>query len=186
MHLRILSIAIVLIGFSIFGQTPSNNEWTESEIAQYKILRNLGTYVYRKEKNELLKDSLFTQYICFEHFLKDPDTVRKEKRVKAFDTIFGFFSQTVNKIGLENLDAKPIRFYKNHEIYKPFIKDFAKEDISGEKMYANDQNVFVWFKKETPEEPLGTLLFEPQSNKLLAWIMLNQGGYKYFLLFNLF
>ena len=53
-------------------------------------------------------------------------------------------------------------------------------------MYVADQNVFVWFKKEDPEEPLGTLLLEPQTNKLLAWIMIDQGGYKYFLIFNLF
>ena len=100
----------------------SNSDWTTNELTQYKTLQKLGSYVYKKEKDELSRDSLFTQYIYFEHLLKDPDTARKDRRVQAFDTIFDFFRQTVNKIGLENLDAKPIRFYKDHEIYKPFDK----------------------------------------------------------------
>lgn len=183
---RILSLALFLICFFSFGQTVPDGNWTANELTQYKTLQKLGSYVHKKEKNELSRDTLFTKYIYFDYLLKDPDTARKERRVEAFDTIFEFFRQTVNKIGLENLDAKPIRFYKNHEIYKPFDKNVAKESINNEKMYADDQNVFVWFKKENPENPLGTLLFEPQTNKLLTWIMIDQGGYKYFLLFNLF
>lgn len=175
---------LLIISFS-FGQTVPDGNWTANELTQYETQRKLGSYVHKKEKNELSRDTLFGNYIYFDYLLKDSDTARKERRVEAFDTIFDFFRQTVNKIGLENLDAKPIRFYKNHEIYKPFDKNVAKESISGEKMYAADQNVFVWFKKENPEEPLGTLLLEPLTSKLLAWIMIDQGGYKYFLLFNL-
>ena len=184
-QIKITALSMFFLGFLSFGQTISHSDWTANELKQYKTLQKLGSYVHKKEKNELSRDTLFSNYIYFDYLLKDTDTARKERRVEAFDTIFDFFRQTVNKIGLENLDAKPIRFYKDHEIYKPFNKNLAKESISGEKMYAADQNVFVWFKKENPEEPLGTLLLEPQTNKLLAWIMIDQGGYKYFLLFNL-
>jgi hypothetical protein len=185
-QVKIIALSMLFLGSLSFGQTISKSDWTNNELTQYKTLRKLGSYVYKKEKDELSRDSLFTKYIYFDHLLRDPDTARKERRIQAFDTIFDFFRQTVNKIGLENLDAKPIRFYKDHEIYKPFDKNLAKESISGEKMYADDQNVFVWFRKENPGEPLGTLLFEPRTSKLLAWIMIDQGGYKYFLIFNLF
>jgi len=53
-------------------------------------------------------------------------------------------------------------------------------------MYTKDANVFAYYRKEEPDNPLGTLLFEPETSKLIAWIMINQGGYKYFLIFNLF
>ena len=53
-------------------------------------------------------------------------------------------------------------------------------------MYAKDDNVFAYFRKEEPENPLGVLLFESETDKLAAWIMINQGGYGYFLTFNLF
>ncbi len=78
-----------------------------------------------------------------------------------------------------------MRFYKHHKIYKPFDEQQIKESISGEKMYKKDKNVFAYYRKEYPENPLGALLFEPETNKLVAWIMINQGGYKYFLTFNL-
>jgi hypothetical protein len=53
-------------------------------------------------------------------------------------------------------------------------------------MYTKDSNVFAYYRKDEPENPLGTLLFESGTDKLAAWIMINQGGYKYFLTFNLF
>ncbi len=84
------------------------------------------------------------------------------------------------------MDAKPVRFYKKHKIYKPFEKELAKESIDGDKLYTESSNVFVYYIKKEPENPLGTLLFDPDTDKLVAWIMIDQGGYKYFLTFNLF
>jgi len=96
-----------------------------------------------------------------------------------------FFRKTVDSIGIDNLDAKPVRFYNDHEIYKTFDKEIAKESVTGEKMYTEDTNVFAYYRKEDPKNPLGTLLFEPETGKLVAWIMINQGGYRCFLTFNL-
>jgi uncharacterized membrane protein YvbJ len=79
-------------------------------------------------------------------------------------------------VGLINLGAKPVRFFKHDkEFYKPFtqeIKDLASMTL-------------VYFDKRRPDEPLGTLLFEQKTHKLGAWILINQGGYHYFLTFNL-
>ncbi|WP_302850186.1 hypothetical protein [Polaribacter cellanae] len=44
-------------------------------------------------------------------------------------------------------------------------------------MYTKDANVFAYFKKEEPENPLGVLQFESTSNKLGSWIFINLGGY---------
>ena len=111
---------------------------------------------------------------------------RREERLTKFDAIFSFFRNKIDSIGVSKLDAKPVRFYKEHKIYEPFDEKVAKESISGEKMYTKHQNVFAYYRKDDPDNPLGVLLFEPNTNKLASWILINQGGYKYFLLFNLF
>jgi hypothetical protein len=182
-----LLIGVLLLASSLcIGQKINSEIWTKNELTQYSKLTELANYVYNKEKSEISKDSLFKKYIYFDNVLNDTVSERKEKRLVAFDTIFYYFRKNLNTIGIKNLDAKPVRFYKNHKIYEPFKEEIARETIGVEKMYTKDANVFAYYKKNEPENPLGTLLFEPETDKLVAWIMINQGGYKYFLTFNLF
>ncbi len=182
---RIL-IGLILLTTSLgFGQNNTEN-WTENDKTQYIKLKELANYVYKKEKTEISKDSLFNKYIFFNYVLNDTVSERRERRIVAFDTLFYYFKKTVDSIGLENLDAKPVRFYKNHKIYEPFEEEKTKlETVGGEKMYTKDNNVFAYYRKDEPENPLGVLLFEPETDKLRAWIMINQGGYRYFLTFSL-
>lgn len=184
-NLILIAILLLISSFS-FGQKISNENWTISEKNQYSKLTELANYVYKKEKNKISKDRLFKKYIYFDYVLNDTVSTRREKRLVAFDTIFYPFRKNLDSLGIKNLDAKPVRFYKNHKIYEPFKEENAKETISGEKMYTKDSNVFAYYRKEDPENPLGTLLFEPETAKLVSWIMINQGGHKYFLTFNLF
>ncbi|MFK7749720.1 MAG: hypothetical protein AB8B65_15085 [Kordia sp.] len=163
----------------------NTKDWTETEKAQYKSLYELANYIYKKEKKAISKDTLFSKHIYFDYVLKDTIAKRKEGRIKKFDTLFYYFRQRVDSIGLENLDAKPIRFYKNHEIYKPFKEELSKQTVGGKKMVPKSDNVFVYFRKEEPDKPLGRLLFDPNTHKLVAWVMLNQGGHNFFLTFNL-
>jgi len=184
---RILIGAILLSPIIGFGQNEMVENWTENDTAQYSNLKELARYVYKKEKSEISKDSLFAKYIFFDNILNDTVSERREGRVAVFNNLFDYFRKTIDSIGWENLDAKPLRFYKNHKIYEPFDEDKAKlKALGGEKMYAKDDNVFAYFRKEEPENPLGVLLFESETDKLAAWIMINQGGYGYFLTFNLF
>ncbi len=183
---KILITVLFLSTFLCFSQEKNSENWTINERAQYKKLTELTNYVNNKEKSQISKDSLFIKYIYFDYVLKDTVNERKERRLASFDTIFYYFRKTVDSIGIKKLDAKPIRFYKNHEIYEPFDEEKAIKSVNGEKMYSKNKNVFAYFRKEEPDSPLGALLFEPNSNKLAAWIMINQGGYKYFLTFNLF
>ena len=182
---KILILVLLVTSSFCFGQNTRTKNWTENEKTQYEKLTELANYVYKKEKSEISKDSLFEKFIYFDYVLNDTVSERKEKRLVAFDTIFYYFRKNLDSIGLKNLDAKPVRFYKNHKIYKPFKEELTRETVGGEKMYTKDINVFAYFRKEEPETPLGTLLFEPKTDKLVAWIMINQGGYKYFLTFNL-
>ena len=182
----IIKCILILVTCFCFGQKNDFKNWTEHEKSQYSILNELAQYVSGKQKSEISKDTLFNKFIFFDYVLKDTDLERRENRLATFDTLFYSFRKTIDSFGLENLDAKPMRFYKDHEIYKPFDVRFAKESISGEKLYIKDENIFAYYRKENPENPLGELAFEPKTNKLVAWIMLDQGGYKYFLTFNLF
>ncbi|WP_159778495.1 hypothetical protein [Flavobacterium sp. 9AF] len=183
---KILIGIIILTTNLVLGQNNSSINWTENEKAQYIKLTALANYVYQKENSEISKDSLFIKYIYFDNVLNDTLVERKERRILAFDTLFYYFRKTVDSIGLENLDAKPVRFYKKHKIYDPFNEEKSNQTtIGGEKMYTKDDNIFAYFNKKDPENPIGVLLFEPETNKLGSWILINQGGYHYFLSFNL-
>jgi len=185
MNRLIIGFFLLTTSFGI-GQNTASENWTENDKAQYSKLKELAKYVYKKEKAEISKDSLFENYVYFDNVLNDTVTERRERRIVAFDTLFYFFRKTIDSIGLENLDAKPVRFYKKHKIYEPFDEEKAElKAVGGEKMYAKDDNVFAYYRKEEPENPLGVLLFEPESDKLGAWIMISQGGYKYFLTFSI-
>lgn len=184
---KLVVVMLLLSVFSAFGQNSNTENWTESDSAQYGKLKELANYVYQKKKSEIPKDSLFKRYIYFDYVLNDTETARRDKRIAAFDTLFYFFRKTVDSIGLANLDAKPVRFYKNHKIYEPFDEGKSGlKTLEGEKVYTKDENVFAYYRKEDPENPLGVLWFEPESAKLCAWIMIDQGGHCYFLTFNLF
>ncbi len=185
-EMKRIIIGIIFLSTSLgFGQNVSSENWTENELTQYSKLIELVNYVHNKKKTEISKDTLFKKYVYFDYVLNDTVSERREKRMVVFDTIFYYFRVKIDSIGLKNFEARPVRFYKNHKIYDPFKKEIARETVGGEKMYSKDANVFAYYRKEDPENPLGTLLFEPRTDKLVAWIMLNQGGYKYFLTFNL-
>ena len=178
-------LAILCINFSN-SQNKKFENWKNHEIEKYKILKELAHYVNGKKTTEISKDTVFKKYIYFDYVLNDTLIERRERRLESFDTIFTSFRKPIDSLGIENIDAKPIRFFKDHDIYEPFKEELAMKTIGGEKMYTKDANVFAYYKKEEPEEPLRALLFHPETNKLIAWIMINQGGYKYFLTFNLF
>ncbi len=172
--------------FICSGQSKKFENWSQSEKSQYYKLFDLARYVNGKVKDEISKDTLFSKYIFFDYVLNDTNAERREQRLATFDTLFYRFRKIIDSFGLKNLDAKPVRYYKGHEIYEPFDEKLTQKSIGGPKMYTKDSNVFAYYRKEEPENPIGVLVFEPETSKLLAWIMIDQGGYKYFLTFNLF
>jgi len=163
----------------IFTSCENENkfaDWTEKEQSQYQNLAKLAEYVNGKDTTEISKDLLFDKFIEFDYVLNDTSETRIKKRLKTFDELFVYFRKPIDSLGIENLDAKPIRFFKEHEIYEPFKKQLAEIE----------PNVFAYFEKDKPEIPKGTLWFDQDSDKLVAWILLNQGGTRYFLTLSLF
>jgi hypothetical protein len=84
--------------------------------------------------------------------------------------LFYQFYHFVDSVGLQNLEAKPLRNFKNDaEFYKPFTEELKWTDSAS--------LVLAYYDKREPAKPLGALLYEPKSRKLLSWIILNMGGY---------
>ncbi|WP_452600844.1 hypothetical protein [Pontimicrobium sp. MEBiC06410] len=173
---HIAFLILVLISSYGYSQEQDFSNWKDHEVKKYEKLKALAHYVNNKKTNEISKDTLLKRYIYFDYVLNDTLKNRKEKRIQKFDTLFSFFRKPIDSLGINNIDVKPIRFFTNHDIYKPFKN----------QLKAIEENVFVYFKKGNPNEPLKCLLFENETNKLAAWILLDQGGYNYFLTFNLF
>ncbi|MBD3863473.1 hypothetical protein [Olleya marilimosa] len=185
MKLKYFIISVFFINIS-YSQSNKSKDWTNDETAYYNTFENLARYTYKKDIDSISKDTLIEKYIYFDYVLKDTVQERKQKRIKKLIPLFSYFKKTLDSLGIDNIDAKPIRFYKNHKIYEPFDEDKTQlKTVGGKKMYTEDVNVFAYFRKEEPENPLGTLLFEPKTHKLLSWVLINQGGYRYFLLFNI-
>ncbi len=187
MKSRLIIFILFVVNTFVFAQSIKNESWTRNEIANYQKLKELANYVYGKKESEISQDTLFEKYIYFDYVLNDTEVLRRKERLTKFGELFSLFKSTVDSIGLENLDAKPIRFYKGHKIYRTFDEEYATKSIAGENMNTNPTNVLVYYKKGNPEEPLGPLLFEPDSNRLVAWIYLLQGEkFGFFLTFSLF
>lgn len=152
----------------VFSQEKDFEEWYSQEVQYYKKIKDLAEYIHNKGKTDISTDTLFKRYIYSENggLLNDSLKEGTIYEMYSFDTLFSLIPRKLDSIGLENLDAKPLRFYKEHEIYRPFKRALAK--------MAPD--VMVYFRKENPSMPLGTLLFDPKSYKLKSWILISQGG----------
>ena len=168
-------IFLLLIYFVNLGLHAQKSDWTKNELLNYKTLADLATYISQHKNEKLSNEFLFENYIYFDYVLNDTVANRKEKRIQQFDTLFSIFTKVIDSIGIKNLDAQPVRFYKGTKTYTPFENELKK----------TEKNVFAYFDKRKPDSPLGKLLFDEKSNKLIAWILVNQGGYHYFLTFNL-
>ncbi len=160
--------ALFLLCFSVlnlYSQEEKFKDWLPQEVEYYKNLKGLAEYIHNKDKADISKDTLLNKYIYM-----DMDTLKYKGTIydmANMDTIFSLIPQAIRKNGgIELLDAKPVRFYKEHEVYRPFER--ALKDAV--------PFVLVYYRKERPDEPLGTLLFDPKTRKLASWILISQGG----------
>src|SRR6478736_1510251 len=134
-------LVLSLITFSIQGQPlESREKWTDNEKMIYQRQMDLCHYL-QEHKGKISKDTLFKNFVYFDYILNDTDIQRKEKRLKTFDTLFYYFHHYIDSVGLANLDAKPIRFYQDKEIYKPFVSHLRDWR----------EGVFAYYLKSNPE-----------------------------------
>lgn len=110
------------------------------------------------------RNFFFTNFI----FFVNPNNDKTQNRVIYFDMLLCKFSHLVDSVGLKNLDAKPVRFFKNDTtFYKPFVKDLE---------WAKTM-VLSYYDKRNPQKPGGSLLFDPKSHKFVSRVMLNMESY---------
>jgi hypothetical protein len=168
-----LFITLILVS-SLINAQENKNTWTDAEKNYYKVLRDFCQHL--KSNNEYSRDLILEKFIEFDYVLKDTSIARIERRKIQLDTLVIQFDKYIDLVGFENLDAKPLRLYSPiHKIRKPFIGELG--DISNE--------VFAYYKKDSENYPLGTIWFNKKNSKIISWTLINQGGYYYFLTFNL-
>ena len=160
-----LILAFILFCFSpsIYGQSPN---WTEKENEYYSKTKELCNFLKNNPYDTSYRNYIFDNYI----FYVNPKNDTSQKRLRYFDGLFYTFYHFIDSVGLENLDAKPVRYFKeNKTYYKPFEEHLKWADTLS----------FAYFDKRHPKKPLGSLLYEPNSGKLISWIILNMDGYLY-------
>lgn len=156
----------------------SQTDWTTEEKANYKTIKELCTYYQTRAYDTTQRNFLFDQFIYFENILQDDSLARVQSRLRKFDGLFGRLLHFVDSVGLEHLDAKPTRFFSSDsEYYIPFEQD-------GD-LYEAVPHCLTYFDRRRPKEPIGTLIFEENTHRMFAWIVINQGGGHYFLTFSL-
>ena len=170
----VISFIILMLMNSFINAQENKITWTDAEKNYYKVLRDFCQHL--KSNNEYSRDLIIEKFIEFDYVLKDSSKARIERRKIQLDTLVIQFDKYIDLVGFENLDAKPLRLYSPiHKIRKPFIGELG--DISNE--------VFAYYRKDSENYPLGTVWFNKKNSKIISWMLINQGGYYYFLTFNL-
>lgn len=166
---------LLILSATCIGQTK---DWTKNEQEFYVKMKSMCEHFKGKTYDTTQRDFVFKEYVYFDNILSDTSKTRIQERIKFFDGIFYRMTLFIDSVGLENLDAMPTAYFKdNGEFFKPFDKEGELNELL--------PLTLSYFDKRRPNEPLGTLLFESKSHKLLSWIIIDQGGYCYFLTFNL-
>lgn len=170
--IKTISIGIILLGTSI-AANAQDSTWTSEELSYYSTARALCQFLTHSKYDTGKRHILLDKYVLFFE-MKGRET---QPRIEYFDGLFSYFARYIDSVGLENLDAKPVRFFKsNTAAYKPFDNHLKWAATS----------TFFYYNKKEPSKPLGPLFFDPKSKKLAAWLWLNFGGELIFLTPNLY
>ncbi|MFM9836978.1 MAG: hypothetical protein ACKVOQ_01870 [Cyclobacteriaceae bacterium] len=171
---KVIPLIILILISSLIKAQENKDTWTDAEKNYYEVLRVFCQYL--KSNTEYFRDLVLERFVEFDYVLKDTSVTRIKRRKIQLDTLVLQFEKYIDLIGLENLDAKPLRLYSPiHKIRLPFNGELG--DVSNE--------VFAYYRKGSEDYPLGTIWFNKKNSKLISWILINQGGYYYFLTFNL-
>lgn len=163
-----MKISNFILSFIFIGWTSSicaqDIAWTKSEMEYYSKTKQLCTFLKSNPYDTSKRKFIFENFIFFNNVKNDTT----QNRINYFDMLLYTLYHFVDSVGIENLDAKPLRYFKNdNAFYKPFEEDLKWADSL----------VLVYYDKRTPKKPIGSLLYEPKSRKLISWVMLNMGGY---------
>jgi hypothetical protein len=168
-----LFVALTMIAANtVSAQT---GDWTRNELKYQNTIANLSKYLSRTPESAINQDSL-KNYIFIDYGLNSVPQAQRDKRIHAADTLIKVFKHFIDSVGYENLDVKPVQYFKsNSEYYQQFEKELKKDE----------PNSLAYFNKSSPSLPLGSLLFDEKTGKLMSWIVINQSGYYYYLTFDM-
>jgi hypothetical protein len=158
-----MTFLLFILSCSTYAQ---DSKWTKSEKIYYSKTKELCNYLKANPYDTSKRRVIFSKYILY----TNPKNDTSQRRLNFFDGLFYFFYHFVDSVGLQNLDAKPVRYFKNDTtFYKPFQEDLKWADSMS----------LAYFDKRQPQKPLGALLYDDKTGKLVSWIILNMGGYLY-------
>jgi hypothetical protein len=171
----IFSLVVALSMIAANAVSAQTSDWTNNELKYQSTIANLSKYLSNTSESAINRDSL-KNYIYIDYALNSVPQAQKDKRLHSADTLIKVFKHFIDSVGYENLDVKPVQYFKsNSEYYQPFEKEL-KNDAP---------NSLAYFNKSTPTLPLGSLLFDEKTGKLMSWILINQSGYHYYLTFDM-
>ena len=169
------TLLFLILTTTSFAQTQG---WTKDEKYFYATMKSLCEHFKGKTYDTTQRDFVFKEFVYFDNILSDTSKTRIEKRIEWFDGLFYKMTHFIDSVGFQNLEAKPTTYFKDN---KTFFEHYDK----GGELNKLLPLTLTYFDKRRPNEPIGTLLFERKTHKLLAWVIIDQGGYRYFLTFNL-
>lgn len=175
MHKLINTLLFLILATASFAQSK---DWTKDEQEYYRTMKSLCEHFRGKTYDTAQRNAVFSEFVYFDNILGDTSKTRIQESIQWFDGLFYQMTHFIDSVGLDNLDAKPTVFFKDQ---KSFFEPYDK----GGELNGLLPLTLTYFDKRRPNEPIGTLLFEQKTHKLLAWVVINQGGYRYFLTFNL-
>ncbi len=143
------------------------------DIQRVNNFRSFCKYLKKTDSLKLDTFVLFHRYVDINYIKSDSSKVRIQKRLQYMVKLCRDVKSHVNMLWLKDYDATKLSNYhfKN------------AEETNGLKEI--EDQVYVYFLKAKPETPLGYIRFAPQTNKVISWILINQGGYHYFLTLNM-
>lgn len=170
------SLSFLLLLVSYYSNAQGNINWSKPEDVYYRTIKDLCEYLHQHANLQKNRDYITDKWVLFDYILNDTSLSRKQKRIKKLDVLLASFKNFIDSAGLENIDAKPLRYYKDSpEIYGLFSGPLSD----------HINQIFVYFNKKTPTIPIGYLLFDEITGKLISWILIKEGGECYFLTFNI-
>jgi hypothetical protein len=143
------------------------------EEARISNLKSFCSYIKDTDTLKLDTSILFSRYIDINYIRSDTSAARIKSRIGLMLKLCNASKATISAIDLENYQVVKLAYFH-----------FKKPSEYEELLKAKEQ-VYVYYLKSNPEIPAGFLLFAPNSDKLYSWILINQGGYHYFLTLNL-
>jgi hypothetical protein len=188
-------IWIMLICFiALMGELQAQS-LSGQEKQRVKLLHRFCKYVKKTPPEQMDRALLVERYLAFEHIFRD--SAQGHLQEKVFVKLMKDLHTILDTTHINSYRVVPWHKYRYQEKLPRMIwEEEPLTHIWGkplpDKRNSHKQAVLegtrqldytmVCYKKEKPQEPLYYFLFD-ERNKILSWLLINQGGLHYFLTF---